>query len=240
MKHLLLRLQAPMMAFGGTTVDSGRPTDRHPAASLLTGLLGNALGYHHRDIDQLQRLQDRMCHGAARLDTPSGRFPATRATDYQTVDLGQDHLVKTGWTTRHAAQERGGGNSSGTHIRQRDYLIDADYLVALRLEPSDEEPTLDALADALDRPSRPLFIGRKCCPPASRIGAGIVDADSLREALLGFSRDGRTAVEMWLPTHDGTVDGSTSWVADGRDWANQIHSGRRLIRHEHLRPGGAQ
>lgn len=237
-RFLLLRLQGPMMAFGGTTVDSHRPTDRHPSASLLAGMLGNALGYHHRDTDKLQRLQDRLRFGSARLDTPAGDVPSLRMTDYQTVDLGQEHLVKSGWTTRHVVQQRGGGNSSGTHIRQRDYLVDADYLVALRLEPANARPDLETLADALDRPARPLFLGRKSCIPSTRIGAGIVEAGDVREALTSFRDGPRAAVELWLATDDGSVDGATRWTAGRRDWANQVHTGRTLIRHEDLRTGG--
>lgn len=227
-----------MMSFGGTTVDAGRPTDRFPAASLLTGLLGNALGYHHNDTGLLQRLQDRLVHGAARLAHAPKQREVMQLTDYQTVDLGQDHLVDAGWTTDHRREDRAGGFSKGTHIRTRDYLVDADYLVALRLEPSNEEPTLDHLAAALDHPARPLFIGRKACPPATRLHAGFANADSLKQALLSFDLGRLRPVELWLPVTDGTVDGHTSWASDRRDWANQAHTGRRLIRHEHLAPAG--
>ena len=44
MRHLILRLEAPLMAFGGETIDNYGVIRRFPSASMLTGLLANALG----------------------------------------------------------------------------------------------------------------------------------------------------------------------------------------------------
>ena len=41
---LLLRLDAPLMSFGAPMVDSNGVIQEFPALSMLTGLLGNALG----------------------------------------------------------------------------------------------------------------------------------------------------------------------------------------------------
>ncbi|HHO54576.1 MAG TPA: type I-E CRISPR-associated protein Cas5/CasD [Deltaproteobacteria bacterium] len=232
MQCLLLRFEAPMMSFGGISVDARRPTDRAPGASLLAGLLGNALGLEHRDHERLQRLQDRLCVGA-RCDRPGSRLQ-----DYQTVDLGQPHLVGAGWTTQGRVEVRGGAFSTGTHIRHRDYLADASYLVALALEPPDEEPGIERLAEALDRPARPLYLGRKGCIPATRLLVGVVSAGSLEQALLASAphtargQSPGAEVELWLPAAEATLDGHTAWISDRRDWANQIHTGRRLQLHK--------
>jgi len=47
MKALVLRLDAPMMSFGGVMVDQHGVIDRFPGVALLTGLIANALGWHH-------------------------------------------------------------------------------------------------------------------------------------------------------------------------------------------------
>ena len=44
--YLLLRLEAPLMAFGGTMIDANGPTLDFPITSLVTGLIANALGWH--------------------------------------------------------------------------------------------------------------------------------------------------------------------------------------------------
>ena len=43
MRHLLLRLEAPMMAFGGETIDNLGVIRWFPSLSMLNGLLANAL-----------------------------------------------------------------------------------------------------------------------------------------------------------------------------------------------------
>lgn len=98
MDCLLLRLDAPLMSFGAVTVDQINPTWRFPARSMLVGLLGNALGWDHRDTGRLQALQARL-RFAARWDAEPELL-----TEYQTVDLGQDFMMDTGWTTRGSAK----------------------------------------------------------------------------------------------------------------------------------------
>jgi CRISPR system Cascade subunit CasD len=232
MRALIVHLDAPMMAFGGVLVDGNGPTEAAPGASLLTGLLGNALGWTHSEVDALQRLQDRLIF-AARLDRPGALM-----VDFHTVDLGQAHLVGTGWTTRGAVEGREGGSASeATHIRRRQYWCDRVMTVALTLAPADEAPNLDALAAALRRPARPLFIGRKPCIPSRPLFAGFVEAEDVMDAALrapwpsGVTRP-RGPVELWGPTDEATADGHTLIGRDLRTWAIQQHAGRRLIRHE--------
>ncbi len=230
---LILRLEAPLMAFGGPVVDHHGVTGRCPGLAQITGLLGNALGWHHRDADRLERLQDRLRFAAAVLR------PGRELVDYQTVDLGQDHLVDTGWTTRGTREDRGKGEATrGTHIRYRHYRADSVVLVAVRLESPDEAPTLDDLARALDEPERPLFIGRKSCLPVAPLLAGRIDhAPGLVEALLATLADTGDVPDVvhaeWPAGEQTTVAGLTldrqARVIDRRDWRNQVHGGERLV-----------
>ncbi|HYD67569.1 type I-E CRISPR-associated protein Cas5/CasD [Azospirillum sp.] len=229
---LLLRLEAPLMAFGGPAVDQRGVVRPYPGAALLTGLIGNALGLTHGDADRLQRLQERLRFAAA-LERPG-----VPLVDFQTVDLSQDFLVDTGWTTRHAREERGKGEAtSGTHIRLRHYTADGVCLVALTLRPADEAPTLDDVAAALDEPARPLFLGRKTCLPAERLLCGRAAAPSLVAALLGVAPAG--ALPAQWPVDDHPADGMPGVrripVVDERDWANQIHTGERVVHEGDLR-----
>jgi CRISPR system Cascade subunit CasD len=231
---LVLRLDAPLMSFGGTAVDNIGVTDDHPGTSMLAGLLGNALGYEHRDTEQLQRLQARLRH-AVRADRAGVHF-----IDYQTVDLGQPSLLGTGWTTRGVPEERAGAFSEGTHIRYRHYLADAVYTVALTLAPAEEEPTVADLAVAIQRPARPLFIGRKPCLPATPLflqsGVEADLAAAIRSAPLAMTKADKGPYKLWLPATEDTGDGRTRYVRDQRDWANQVHTGDRLVRIEEFFP----
>lgn len=230
---IVLRLEAPLMSFGGVMVDQRGFTDSHPGTSLLAGLLGNALGLEHRQADRLQRLQGRL-RSAVRCDRRGQEI-----VDYQTVDLGQD-FMRRGWTTRGEPASRAGGTAAtGTHIRYRHYWADAVLTVVLEVIPADEEPTLDDLARALGNPARPLFLGRKACLPSRPLLEGRVEAGGLYEALTMASLDHRADPEpegfsAWWPKEGepAPVDGGREVrVSDERDWRNQLHSGQRSIWH---------
>ncbi|MEL7059202.1 MAG: type I-E CRISPR-associated protein Cas5/CasD [Acidobacteriota bacterium] len=237
---LTLRLDAPLMSFGGVRIDDRGVTEAAPGLSLLTGLLANALGFDHRDFERTQRLQDRV-RFAVRRDRRGERL-----ADYQTVDLGQPWM-DPGWTTWHQLAKRDGANSKGTHIRDRHYWADAVFTVALTLEPALEEPTLDAIEAALREPERPLFIGRKPCLPAGRILLGRERASTLREAVIGaprprsaLRRDDGASLALWWPDSDAPAEASIADerqpVYDRRDWANQVHTGRRFVRRGQIAP----
>ena len=56
--------------------------------------------------------------------------------------------------------------------------------MVLRLSEAKDQPTLDQLAQALQRPTRPLFIGRKPCLPTRSIFAGWIEAETAHAALM--------------------------------------------------------
>lgn len=201
---------------------------------MLTGLLGNALGYEHRDADRLGALQARLRY-AVRVD----RNPE-RLTDFQTVDLGQAWMETGGWTTAGAVDQRGKGDAtSGTHIRYRDFWADGVFTIVVGLVSPDGEPTVDQLEAALLEPARPLFIGRKTCLPAAPILLGRARANGLVDALRAappitcdrWRGEKATPLLAWWPDDEGEPSAPhVVPVVDERDWANQIHVGRRMVR----------
>jgi CRISPR system Cascade subunit CasD len=221
---LLLRFDAPLMSFGAVAVDQINPTWRFPGASMLAGLLGNALGWDHRDAAKLQSLQDRL-RFAARWDAEP-----TLLTEYQTADLGQDFLVDTGWTTRGKREDRKGGSAAtGTHQRWRDHWANGIVTVALALDGTGS-PTVDDLDAALRTPARPLFIGRKPCLPAAPILLGRREAPGVKAALaaepladIGPRRCPKAISALW--PLDESASEHTEERYDRRDWANNLHRG---------------
>jgi CRISPR system Cascade subunit CasD len=228
MEVLIMRLEAPLMAFGGAIVDNYGIIRDYPSLSMITGLLANALGYFHGETEKLQRLQERI-RFAVRCDREGEKLQ-----DYQTVDLGQEHLVDTGWTTRGKREDRGGASSKATHQRFRDYLADAVYTIALSLDPVNEQPTISDLTMALKEPERPLFIGRKPCLPSACIFCTVMESASPLSALEEHPQvkrgDNKGKIRAWW--HDSFGDRPQSRktvIYDERDWQNQIHAGRRFI-----------
>jgi CRISPR system Cascade subunit CasD len=229
--YLRLVLEGPLLAFGGEAVDARGVIADFPAASMLTGLLANALGWRRSDRDALARLQVRL-HYAARIDRDG-----TRLTDFQTVQLRKDDK---GWTTHGMPEGRAGDSYNAPHIRQRDYDADKRIVVAVRLDPPDEVPALAALAAALDEPARPLFLGRKPCLPTARICAGIVDAGGLLAALATLPAPAGTSPRVLMPANEPRQPGDElrPW-SDQRNWHSGVHGGTRAVLLRRLPPSQA-
>lgn len=216
------------MSFGTAAVDHHRTIQAWPPVSLLTGLIGNALGWERRHPQALDALQRRI-RWAARLDRPG-----TALVDFQTAQLRQ---ADAGWTTRGLVEGRDGG--AGTYrsplLRYRHYRGDASVVVALRLEPADEPPTLDDIAQALDRPARPLFLGRKGCPPATRLVLGMVDAPdnvmALDQVAPADSEDAfaRPSVYFNKGASAPPANAVVHWTSDERRFDVDLHGGRQPV-----------
>ncbi len=231
-RHLILRLESPLVAFGGETIDNYGVIRDFPALSMITGLLANALGWDRAEANRHARLQERLRIGT-RLERPGQRL-----TDFQTAQLG---AADKAWTTWGKPEERRGGAASyeSPHLRYRDFHADRVARVVLRLEPADDAPTLDDLAAALDRPKRPLFIGRKPCLPVGRMMEGWVEADSVLAALQALPMpQGEPTLRVQWPDGEGALPHDrVSDLCDERDWHSGLHGGWRPVREGVLRSG---
>ena len=233
MKHLIMRLEAPLMACGGETIDNYGVIRPFPAVSMLTGLLANALGWRRIEGERHQRLQDRLVF-AARIDRePAGH---ARLQDYQTARL----TSAKHWTTRGEPEGRlGGGGASFTHLRFRDYFADMRLTVSLRVEPPETRPTLDELAAALERPARPLFIGRKPCLPSAPLFDCFSEEETALTALLAVplaEPGGPDTIRFMWPENDSpqvkteVVHFRTQMLTDQRNWRSSgLHGGGRMV-----------
>ena len=143
---LLLRLEAPLQSWGERSRWDVRDTADRLTKSGVIGLLGAAFGYSRLD-SRLRQLSETLRFGV-RVDRPGERM-----VDFQTV---------TGVLPRADGKNKGKEDDPYTIISPRSYLQDASFLVGLE-GPMD---TLKACKDALLRPKWPVYLGRKCCPPA--------------------------------------------------------------------------
>lgn len=224
-RWLILHLEAPLLAFGGVRIDHIGVTRDFPALSMMTGLLANALGYRRTEWEKHQALQDRLIF-AVRRDR---EHPAGLLTDTQNARLEKNDR---GWTTWGEPEGRDGASYGAPHRRLRDYHMDAYVVVALRLR-GEAEPGLDALAEALAKPARPLFIGRKPCLPAApllREKPPFVHAATAFDALRKVA--GAAARALW-PLGEGPDAGSVVDriidLPDIRNWRTGLHGGARKV-----------
>jgi CRISPR system Cascade subunit CasD len=231
--YQLLRLEGPLQAWGDVAFDPRRPTRAFPSRSGLAGLAANALGWEHRDADRTTALQDALRY-AVREDVPP-----VLLRDYQTADLGRIGLQ--GWT-RWGMEKRGGSAAGETQILEKFYLADGSFLVALTLAEG-APVTLDEVQAALKRPARPLFLGRKGCPPSTGIEAGRQEAETAYEALALAPRSERAAADTplrcWYSPGDGPEPhaAAVSEVWDRRDFATQRFTGSRRLVEGRVSPG---
>lgn len=234
-RHLVMRLASPLIAFGGEAIDNLGVIRDFPALSMVTGLLANALGWDRSEGQRHNRLQQRLRMGC--VLAPGGQ----RVQDFQTAQLARDDKA---WTTWGAPEERAGGAASyaSPHLRWRDYHADLCAWVALALRAADEAPTLADIAAALDRPARPLFIGRKPCLPTDRLMAGWQDAADVRSALQAIASEHAAdhpdaGWRAQWPDGEGAQPGDRlSDICDERNWITGLHGGWRPVRQALLRP----
>lgn len=155
-----MRLVGPYQSWGSRSRFDWRDTEREPTKSGVVGILAAALGRSRRDpLDDLVRL--RM---GVRVDRPGDV-----EMDFHTVGTAPGDVMPT---------VDGGRAKDGGRVTRRFYLVDAAFLVGLE----GERPFLETLAEALQAPIFPLFLGRKSCIPSRPIFDSIVNLP-LEEAL---------------------------------------------------------
>jgi CRISPR system Cascade subunit CasD len=231
-EFLLIRLEGPLQSWGDVTRDAIRPTRAFPARSAIAGMLASALGWTYRDGAHTTALQDALWY-AVRVDRIGALI-----VDYQTAELA---TVTRGWThwgierrdiANVTREERVRGRPmrhSATQQLWKSYLADASFLAAIGLRPG-APVGLDTLAEALRRPARPLFLGRRACPPSVPLLEGRVTAARPYEALVAGARG--AAVPCWYDEGEGPACPEAAVdVWDRRDFvADRFEGGRRVVR----------
>ncbi|MCA9773628.1 MAG: type I-E CRISPR-associated protein Cas5/CasD [Myxococcales bacterium] len=221
MRWLKLNLEAPLSAFGGVVVDGLGVTRDQPALSAITGLLANALGYDRTETGRLAALQSRLL-----LASAYRAGDGSRLTDFQTAKLAKNDRGWTRWGVE--GREGGADTYDSPALTYRDYHADRPTICVVGLR-DDGDPDLDALAAALDRPERPLFIGRKSCLPAGSINGGLLEAENAMAALRACVPGGGDW-RVSLPVGQGAPNQSREVrLADLRDWTAGFHSGDRAV-----------
>ncbi len=225
MRWILLQLHAPMASFGGVAIDSHGITREFPGQSLLVGLFANALGWTRTMDWKHQALQERMIFGVIYENDAEHHL----ITDYQTVELRKNDKS---WSTRGHSIGRDGGPKTyrGAHQRWRQYLNDIRFLSVVRLNDSKVNPTIDDLANAIQFPARPLFIGRKSCLPSGPIFRGWVHASNAVDALRSTIETENSRPKGMWPASENTIDlVRNTTIADERNWITGLHGGSRQI-----------
>jgi CRISPR system Cascade subunit CasD len=165
---LLMRLAGLMQSWGVQSRFGHRDTGLEPSKSGVAGLLAAALG-RSRDADVSDLAALTMAVRVDREGRMSRDFHTAGGERREGAYLGRDDRGRP----IPYGVAKADGSRPGTVVSERDYLADADFLVALAGADRAFMETLDA---ALRAPVWPLFLGRKSfvpgVPPAVGVFAG--------------------------------------------------------------------
>ena len=165
MGTLAMRLAAPMQSWGVAGRFNERTTGSVPSKSGIVGLIAAALGRRRtEDISDIAAWKL-----AIRIDCPG--------------KMGRD--FQTARTRKYDTQTQLWQPNGNPYVSRRYYLMGASFVAAVEM-PDD---MLDVVADALDHPAFPLYLGRRSCPPACRILIGTYPGENAMSVLTRIPYD---------------------------------------------------
>jgi CRISPR system Cascade subunit CasD len=168
---LALRLSAPRQSWGTSSKYDRRDTNRFPTKSGIVGLLANAQGRDYQDsVADLAALSL-----GIRIETP-GRF----TSDFHTVSDYLGRGLPSAEVNPRGVQKR--NPNKFNHISVRDYIDDATFVAVLRGPAT----LIRQLADAVTRPARALYLGRRACVPTGNLLIGTYPAGDIDAVLSGL------------------------------------------------------
>lgn len=181
---LILKLHGPMQAWGEHTFEGYRPSANFPTRSGILGLLGACLGIRRNDRQRFQSLADSIGM-AVRVDERSFirkdgeqlRLRMVKITDYHTV--------------QNARKDYTGLDSHETIQTWREYLLDAEFTVAL-WNHSKAVYSLVDLEKAVKKPQYTPYLGRRNCPISRPLFEVLIEATDVLEALKTVKPKGGT------------------------------------------------
>jgi CRISPR system Cascade subunit CasD len=215
-----MRLAAPIASLSGPRIDTAGDHLPIPSRSMVTGIIGAALGLGYDQPDPLQKVQDAM--RLAVVVHRQGRV----IRDYQTVRMGLPHMVGPMWWfdgKRLGVMKREGGDPERTITGERPLTCDYDATIIVELLPGAPFSPADIL-NALRVPMHPLCVGQRSCIPSLPIAGQTIDAASLSDAVAMVPRG-----TIYLPAECATKSGRFGdlyvSVPAGREWATREHGG---------------
>ena len=169
---LFLRLEAPLQSWGEDSQWSERRTAPEPTKSGVVGMLACAMGWD--DDEPIRNLSHQIRIGV-RCDVPGTPAPSR---DYHTIGGGYGEGNPQLLTAKGTPKKSSG--KAHTEQTWRYYLCDASFLVAIQ---SEDEGLISKLAEKIQSPHWPIFLGRKSCVPSLPPYDGTGDYETLNEAL---------------------------------------------------------
>lgn len=157
-----------MQSWGFASRFTRRTTALHPTKSGVVGLLAAAMGVDKHGPDEAVQIARLTALDCTTVTLPKKRgereLPMLRLSDYHTIGGGYDPD-----TERMKMPRKANGSKPDTVLSERHYLLDARFGVLLE----GGQDWLEQIATKLRNPTWGLWLGRKCCIPASPLLVGV-------------------------------------------------------------------
>lgn len=167
--RVVMLLAAPLQSWGGPAPGIyERPTETMPSLSGIIGIIANALG--RRRTEPIADIA-----AGAELAVRADR-PGTLLCDFHTI----------GTPGRYALTSDTGKQKKNPELTDRYYLQDALFLAVFTPPPHGLSAT--TIIKALTNPARPLYLGRRSCPPAERVAVTTAAGSQTPETILSTAK----------------------------------------------------
>ncbi|BDG10094.1 type I-E CRISPR-associated protein Cas5/CasD [Anaeromyxobacter paludicola] len=217
---LCFRLHGPLASWGEIAVGERRPSAPHPSRSAVLGILAAALGVRRDDSDAWGSL-DAGIGFASRTEAPGQLL-----VDFHTAQGPGEKLLRA--DEREARKRKAPWHRPATRkeelafaradldtlLSSRQYRLDALWTVALWAKEGAALPwSIDAMRDALRRPTFVPYLGRKSCPLDVPLEPQVVEAPDPVTAIAsaGFGTDELLAMVIAGGRGSATVQWEGAW-----------------------------
>lgn len=208
---LALLLDGPMQSWGFSSRFTRRTTALHPTKSGLLGLIAAALGIDKHGADEAERIAGLVALDCTTVTLPKSRstreLPIVRLIDFHTIGGGYPDAE---WMKRPRAAS---GAKLDTVLSERHYLLDARFGALFE----GDSTLLADVAAGLSNPTWGVWLGRKCCIPATPLLVGI--GKDLEEAWCLLLKAAGLDVDKRLAEFDHVIEGAKAEGLDA-EWIN--------------------
>jgi len=208
---IALLLDGPMQSWGFSSRFTRRTTALHPTKSGVIGILAAALGIDKYGTDEAKQIARLAKLEITTVTLPKNHndreLPIVRLSDYHTIGGGYDDEE---WMKRPRAAS---GAKLNTVLSERHYLLDARFGVLLEGAPE----WIEEIAAKLRNPTWGLWLGRKCCIPATPLFVGVAGDRAAAWALL--LKAAGLKQERTLTEFDHVIEGEAAEGLDA-EWLN--------------------
>lgn len=166
MKYLALYFSAPTISWGTSSKFDTKSTDEYPSKSAIIGMICTALGKSGEQIEFLKLLNEEINFNVYCFSD------IHYMTDFQTIGCGYDR--NTYWE-RQMIPHKMDNKDSKPQLINKEYLVGQKYGIIIS---SENEDLINEIGNGFKHPIWPIFFGRKCNIPDSRIFKGYYSSEN--------------------------------------------------------------